>query len=327
MEPFQGPSKWVPMLGELQKTLQRGEYLPLRPLPMFESNFVQVTNRGAPVYVHHRTNRVTMGVAASQPGLVLPDILLIAQPPEGRECSSLVLTRMLPLDLTRLYVHDLSSWRLKLRLVTGRCYYLELDAPRNEAGFLFDRWIRLINLLQEPATTWLPRTPHGPARDPASVKPPASTWRLQDQPQSGRSVMTVEPNFPYKMLTLQKQRKARTLKRKFKSQAVGDSVPLIWSRQEHAEPRRKSAEKKSQRNLHPDTSQTHIQVTEKPSITIRTVFSIVSNTINHTQSSSKAAMSWGPTPGLREEGLCNPHFYLVPELFHHPGRKLSTHQA
>ncbi|XP_042825898.1 protein FAM71E2, partial [Panthera tigris] len=291
MEPFQGPSKWVPTLGELQKTLQRGEYLPLRPLPMFESNFVQVTNRGAPVYVHHRTNRVTMGVAASQPGLVLPDILLIAQPPEGRECSSLVLTRMLPLDLTRLYVHDLSSWRLKLRLVTGRCYYLELDAPRNEAGFLFDRWIRLINLLQEPATTWLPRTPHGPARDPASVKPPASTWRLQDQPQSRRSVMTVEPNFPYKMLTLQKQRKARTLKRKFKSQAVGDSVPLIWSRQEHAEPRRKSAEKKSQRNLHPDTSQTHIQVTEKPSITIRTVFSIVSNTINHTQSSSKCCSS------------------------------------
>ncbi|XP_040322416.1 protein FAM71E2-like, partial [Herpailurus yagouaroundi] len=95
MEPFQGPSKWVPTLGELQKTLQRGEYLPLRPLPMFESNFVQVTNRGAPVYVHHRTNRVTMGVAASQPGLVLPDILLIAQPPEGRECASLVLTRCL----------------------------------------------------------------------------------------------------------------------------------------------------------------------------------------------------------------------------------------
>ncbi|XP_032447284.1 protein FAM71E2 [Lynx canadensis] len=290
-EPFQGPSKWVPTLGELQKTLQRGEYLPLRPLPMFESNFVQVANRGAPVYVHRRTNRVTMGVAASQPGLVLPDILLIAQPPEGRECASLVLTRMLPLDLTRLYVHDLSSWRLKLRLATGRCYYLELDAPGDEAGFLFDRWIRLINLLREPATTRLPRTPRGPARDPASVKPPASTWRLQDQPQSGCSVMTVEPNFPYKMLTLQKQRKARTLKRKFKSQAVGDSVPLIWSQQEHAEPRKKSAEKKSQRNLHPDTSQTQIRVTEKPSITIRTIFSIVSNTINHTQSSSKCCSS------------------------------------
>lgn len=41
-QPLQGPSKWVPVLGELQKTLQRGEYLPLCPLPMFESNFVQV---------------------------------------------------------------------------------------------------------------------------------------------------------------------------------------------------------------------------------------------------------------------------------------------
>ncbi|XP_034493981.1 cytochrome c oxidase subunit 6B2 [Ailuropoda melanoleuca] len=37
MEPLQGPSKWVPTLGELQKTLQKGEYLPLRPLPMFEN--------------------------------------------------------------------------------------------------------------------------------------------------------------------------------------------------------------------------------------------------------------------------------------------------
>uniref|UniRef100_A0A8C0QLH3 Uncharacterized protein n=2 Tax=Canis lupus TaxID=9612 RepID=A0A8C0QLH3_CANLF len=25
MEPFQGPSKWVPTLGELQKTLQKGD--------------------------------------------------------------------------------------------------------------------------------------------------------------------------------------------------------------------------------------------------------------------------------------------------------------
>ncbi|XP_039100003.1 protein FAM71E2 [Hyaena hyaena] len=294
MEPFHGPSKWVPTLGELQKTLQKGEYLPLRPLPMFESNFVQVTNRGAPVYVHHRTNRVTMGVAASQPGLLLPDILLIAQPPEGREgreCSSLVLTRMLPLHLLRLYVHDLSSWRLKLRLVTGRYYYLELAAAGDEAGFLFDRWLRLIHLLQEPATTWVPRTLHAPATDLAGAAPPASTWRLQDQPQSRRSVMIVEPSFPYKTLTRHKQRKARALKRKFKSQAVGDSVPLIWSQLEHADPRKKSADKKSQRNLHPDASQTQVQVTGKPSITIRTIFSIVSNTVNRTQSPSKGSSS------------------------------------
>ncbi|XP_034842414.1 protein FAM71E2 [Mirounga leonina] len=289
MEPLQGPSKWVPTLGELQKTLQKGEYLPLRPLPMFESNFVQVTNRGAPVYTHHRTNRLTMGVAASLPGLVLPDILLIAQPGEGKECSNLVLTRMLPLDLAHLYVHDVSAWRLKLRLVTGRYYYLELDAPDNEAGFLFDRWIRLINLLHEPATTWAPRTLNTPTMDLAHMVPPASTWRLQAQPQSKGSVMIVEPTFPYKLMASQRQ-KTKTLKRRFKSQAVGDSVPLIWSRLEHAEARKKSAEK-SQPKLYADTSRTKIQVSEKPSITIRTIFSIISNTINNSHSSSKGSLS------------------------------------
>lgn len=35
---------------------------------------------------------------------------------------------MIHADLAHLYVHDLSAWRLKLRLVTG-FYYLELDAP------------------------------------------------------------------------------------------------------------------------------------------------------------------------------------------------------
>ncbi|XP_007103336.2 Golgi-associated RAB2 interactor protein 5B [Physeter macrocephalus] len=286
LEPLQGPLKWVPTLGELQKTLQKGEYLPLRPLPMFESNFVQVTSRGAPVYVHHRTNRVTMGVAASLPGLVLPDILLMAQPPEDRGCSSLILTRMIPLDLAHLYVHDLSAWRLKLRLVTGRYYYLELDAPDNEVSFLFDRWIRLINLLQQPATSRAPRTLHTAPTDLGHVAPPASTWRLQRPPVF--PVMIVEPTFPYKIVTAQRQRKAKTLKRsKFKSQAMADSVPLVWWQLEQADTRKKSTEKKSQPDLSPERPQTEFQVSEKPSITIRTIFSIISNTPDHMASSSK----------------------------------------
>ncbi|XP_019483401.1 PREDICTED: protein FAM71E2 [Hipposideros armiger] len=276
LDPLPGPPKWVPALGALQKMLQKGEYLPLRPLPMFESNFVQVTNQGAPVYVHHKTNRLTMGVAASLPGLVLPDLLLIAQPPEGRDCSNLVLTRMIPLDLVHLYVHNLSAWRLKLRLITGRCYYLELDAPAGEVAFLFDRWIRLINLLQEPATTWAPRTLHTPPTDLALVAPPASTWRLQDQSHTRHSVMTVDPTFPYKMLTSQKHKKTKTFKRRFKSQAVGDSLPLIWSHLEHADTRKKSTEKKLLFSL-----------PEKPSITIRTIYSIISGTINQMPSSFK----------------------------------------
>ncbi|XP_068849276.1 Golgi-associated RAB2 interactor protein 5B [Capricornis sumatraensis] len=305
-EPLRGPPQWVPTLGELQKTLQQGEHLPLRPLPMFESNFIQVTNRGAPVYVHHRTNRVTMGVAASLPGLVLPDMLLMAQPPEDRECSNLVLTRMIPLDLAHLYVHDLSAWRLKLRLVTGRYYYLELDAPDGEVGFLFDRWIRLISQLQQPATSWAPRTLHTPPTGLSHLGPPASTWRLQVPSHHRHSVTTAEPTFPYKILTAQRQ-KAKPLKRKFKSQAVGDSLPLLWSQLEHVDARKKSTEKKPK---------TEIQVSEKPSITIRTIFSIISNTTDHVEPSPKADVypglgrclrqrrrGRGPGPqGLREEG-------------------------
>uniref|UniRef100_M0QW72 Golgi associated RAB2 interactor family member 5B n=1 Tax=Mus musculus TaxID=10090 RepID=M0QW72_MOUSE len=89
------PPKWVPILGEMQKTLQMAEYLPLRPLPMFESNFTQVTNNGTPALLHNKSNKLTMGVAASLPGLMLPDILLIARPPEDEECSSLILTSYL----------------------------------------------------------------------------------------------------------------------------------------------------------------------------------------------------------------------------------------
>ncbi|GAB1291500.1 Family with sequence similarity 71, member E2 [Apodemus speciosus] len=174
------PPKWVPILGEMQKTLQMAEYLPLRPLPMFESNFTQkVTNNGTPALLHNKSNKLTMGVAASLPGLVLPDILLIARPPEGQECSSLILTRMIPLNLARLYVHDLPTWRLKLRLRTGRHYFLALDAPEHELAFLFDRWIRLINMLHEPKLSRIPKSMGRPSLETPLEGTPASTWHFQ----------------------------------------------------------------------------------------------------------------------------------------------------
>ncbi|XP_012889984.1 PREDICTED: protein FAM71E2 [Dipodomys ordii] len=286
--PSQPHLKWVPILGELQKTLQRGEYLPLRPLPMFESNFVQVTSSGGPVFVHHRANRLTMGVAASLPGLVLPDTLLIARPPEGRDRSSLLLSRMIPLDLVHLYVHNMHSWRLKLRLATGRYYYLELDAPDHELGFLFDRWIYLINLLREPATTWAPRTLHLPPPGQPLDAAPASTWRLQVRPQPNEEVCV--PTFPYKTPAAQNQ-KAKALKRTFKSQAVGGSMPTMWPRLERADIKKKDLRKQSHPEARSDRNITQIQLPDKTSITIRTIFSIISNTINQSHSSSKACMS------------------------------------
>ncbi|XP_026632924.1 protein FAM71E2 [Microtus ochrogaster] len=279
-QPPQDPQKWVPILGELQKTLQKGEYLPLRPLPMFESNFVQVTNHGAPAFVHHRTNKLTMGVAASLPGLVLPDILLLARPPEGKDCPNLNLTRMIPLDLAHLYVHDLPSWRLKLRLITGRYYYLELDAPDHELDFLFDRWIRLINLLHEPTISWAPRTMNTPPLDAPLDGAPASTWRLQDQSGSRLTVEVAQRTIPHKIFSSQKQRKTKTVKRTLRSQAVGDSLPLIWSQLKPPEDQMKVTEKKSYLNACHDRSKTLIRVSEKASITIRTIFSIISGMMN-----------------------------------------------
>lgn len=172
--PSPEPPKWVPALGDMQKTLQMAEYLPLRPLPMFESNFTQVpsslcsrkwgrraetqeergnpwaewveqrygirtpvgrrwvwkerrlsgegywrrvgerigsslapwlpqvTKAGTPALLHNKSNKLTMGVAASSPGLVLPDILLLARPAEGQEGSGLILTRYILPSLSHL---------------------------------------------------------------------------------------------------------------------------------------------------------------------------------------------------------------------------------
>nr|XP_021529150.1 protein FAM71E2 [Aotus nancymaae] len=293
-ESLQGTPKWVPILGELQKTLQKGEYLPLRPMPMFESNFVQVTSRGGPVFVSHRTNRLTMGAAASLPGLLVPDILLIGQPAEGRDCSGLVLTRMIPLDLAHLCVHDLSSCCLKLRLVSGHHHYLALDAPDNEAGFLFNCWICLIRLLREPAFTWAPRTARAARLDMPLAEAPASTWHLQDQSVSRQAARVAEHTFPYKTVAAQRQRKAKPLKRRFKSQAVGDSVPLIWSQLEHA--RKKPAEKKSHPDPRPERSHAQTRSSETTSITIWTIFSLFSSTANQTQSAPKASLIPGAGP-------------------------------
>ncbi|XP_049643606.1 Golgi-associated RAB2 interactor protein 5B [Suncus etruscus] len=304
-EPEARAAKWVPTLGGLQKALRKGEYLPLRPLPMFESDFVQVTNRGSPVFVHHRPNRVTIGVAASLPGLLLPDLLLMGQPGD-EDAASMVLTRIIPLDLVHLYVHELAAWRLKLRLVTGRYYYLELDAPHQEGGFLFNRWIRLINLLQDSVSEWAPHVDLN-----AAVAPP-STWRLQPltalscagpegalQKFRALSPATVlsEPSFPFSVLASRKTKKAKKLGRRFKSQAAGSSLPLVWSQQlEKSQTSEKKGEKEaSPGELGPTTSQDKEQVAGKHSVTIKTIFSIISETVNNPSSTQAARRprGWG----------------------------------
>uniref|UniRef100_A0A8C0ZYQ0 Golgi associated RAB2 interactor protein-like Rab2B-binding domain-containing protein n=1 Tax=Castor canadensis TaxID=51338 RepID=A0A8C0ZYQ0_CASCN len=197
---------------------------------------------------------------------------------------------MIPLDLVHLYVHDLYAWRLKLCLVTGRYYYLELDAPDNEVGFLFDRWICLINLLREPTSNWAPRTLHTPPLDVSLATAPASTWHLQDQSHRGLTgEQALPPDCPSSHCSLPIHYQVPNCN--FKSQAVGDSMPLVWSQMEQSDVRKRGTGKKSHPDAGYDRSNAEIHVSDKASITIRTIFSIISRTINQGQSSSKATDS------------------------------------
>ncbi|XP_060118008.1 Golgi-associated RAB2 interactor protein 2-like [Heteronotia binoei] len=151
-------------MGDLQKILDRGEYLPLRSVPVFESNFIQVNRRGESIYLHNRPNYVTMGVCAASPNQSLPNVMLLAHtvPVSSQESIStsssctktsysedeLVLTRFLPLKYVKISIHSLKRNRIKLKLVSGRAYYLELSGPPQKQAFLFRQWVRLINLLK-----------------------------------------------------------------------------------------------------------------------------------------------------------------------------------
>ncbi|XP_076987183.1 Golgi-associated RAB2 interactor protein 5A isoform X4 [Tamandua tetradactyla] len=117
--------------GRLQRHLLSGEFDELRDFPIFESNFVQVTRLG------EVANKVTMGVAASSPALELPDLLLLAGP--SKENGDLQLFGLFPLQFVQLFVHNECRWQLKVKLCTGRAFYLQLRALRETGDREFDR--------------------------------------------------------------------------------------------------------------------------------------------------------------------------------------------
>uniref|UniRef100_K7DZL0 MAGE-like protein 2 n=1 Tax=Monodelphis domestica TaxID=13616 RepID=K7DZL0_MONDO len=145
-----------PKPGPLQRAVAEGNYPPLGPFTaMIESDFLQVTNKGEPVFLHKKENPVTMAVASSFPGLLLPDLVLLARPVQSKkQPPRLELTRLLPAQLVRLFVHSEAGWRLKLRLASGRSFYLRLVAEPAEGCLLFNRWRFLIYLMQGPIPAW-----------------------------------------------------------------------------------------------------------------------------------------------------------------------------
>ncbi|XP_060110966.1 Golgi-associated RAB2 interactor protein 5B [Heteronotia binoei] len=153
---------WLPTKGELHKLLQRGEYNLIGDAPIFEGTFVQVTKRGEFIGILNHPNIVILGILASTPTMLLPDLMIIARDKkEGNSKSrKLEIARLIPLELVEIYVHNLKERRLKIHMATGRNYYLQLCAPDGEEGFQFERWMRLIYLLHVAA---------GKAKPPSNV--------------------------------------------------------------------------------------------------------------------------------------------------------------
>ncbi|XP_061463002.1 Golgi-associated RAB2 interactor protein 3-like isoform X2 [Rhineura floridana] len=93
-----------------------------------------------------------MGVLASSPSLLLPDLMIIARVKKGVKTTKatvkdLEITRLIPLHLVEIFVHNVNERQLKVKLATGRKYYLQLCAPKGDENVLFERWIRLAYML------------------------------------------------------------------------------------------------------------------------------------------------------------------------------------
>ncbi|KAM9104030.1 Golgi-associated RAB2 interactor protein 3 [Megaptera novaeangliae] len=154
-------------MGDLQRQLYKGgEYDIFRYAPMFESDFIQISKKGEVIDVHNRVRMVTVGIASTSPLLPLPDVMLLARPTKfceehvryaritkgrGRKpAKTLELTRLLPLKFVKISIHDREKQHLRLKLATGRTFYLQLCPSSDAREDLFFYWEKLVYLLRPP---------------------------------------------------------------------------------------------------------------------------------------------------------------------------------
>ncbi|XP_043769982.1 protein FAM71B [Cervus elaphus] len=154
-------------MGDLQRQLYKGgEYDIFKYAPMFESDFIQISKKGEVIDVHNRVRMVTVGIASTSPILPLPDVMLLARPTKvceehvrharttkgrGRKpTKTLELTRLLPLKFVKISIHDREKQQLRLKLATGRTFYLQLCPSSDAREDLFCYWEKLVYLLRPP---------------------------------------------------------------------------------------------------------------------------------------------------------------------------------
>ncbi|XP_034271587.1 Golgi-associated RAB2 interactor protein 1A-like [Pantherophis guttatus] len=146
----------------LECLLRQGEYEMFQYSPMFESDFFQINKEGNPINVHNKKKVITLGVTSTIPTLPIPNTLLLAssivsseehiskstsifhQPLPGK----LELKRLFPLCLVKISIHNLEKKQLRLKLVTGRTYYLQLYPTSHQQQDLFADWIKLVQMIR-----------------------------------------------------------------------------------------------------------------------------------------------------------------------------------
>ncbi|KAM9694960.1 Golgi-associated RAB2 interactor protein 3 [Trichechus inunguis] len=158
-------------MGDLQRQLYKGgEYDIFKYAPMFESDFIQISKKGEVIDVHNRVRMVTVGIASTSPILPLPDVMLLARPARvceehagygrptkgrGRKAAkTLELTRLLPLKFVKISIHDREKQQLRLKLATGRTFYLQLCPSSDAREDLFCYWEKLVYLLRPPVESY-----------------------------------------------------------------------------------------------------------------------------------------------------------------------------
>ncbi|XP_004428656.1 PREDICTED: protein FAM71B [Ceratotherium simum simum] len=158
-------------MGDLQRQLNKGgEYDIFKYAPMFESDFIQISKKGEVIDVHNRVRMVTVGIASTSPILPLPDVMLLARPTKVCEeharparptrgrghkpMKTLELTRLLPLKFVKISIHDREKQQLRLKLATGRTFYLQLCPSSDAREDLFCYWEKLVYLLRPPVESF-----------------------------------------------------------------------------------------------------------------------------------------------------------------------------
>ncbi|XP_053217110.1 Golgi-associated RAB2 interactor protein 5B [Podarcis raffonei] len=93
-----------------------------------------------------------VGILSSSPGLLLPDMMVIARVRKGirdieAKAKDLEVTRLISLNLVAFQVHSMNERQLRVKMANGRKYYLQLCAPAGQEDIIFQRWLRLIYVL------------------------------------------------------------------------------------------------------------------------------------------------------------------------------------